>query len=62
MNRNTSITLEPLDVSMNEAYFVINGEKRRVSFVYVMPGEDNTIYYEIYGGASGDFLIMKKSD
>ncbi len=54
--------LEPLDVSMNEAYFVINGEKRRVSFVYVMPGEDNTIYYEIYGGASGDFLIMKKSD
>ena len=47
---------------MNEAYFVINGEKRRVSFVYVMPGEDNTIYYEIYGGASGDFLIMKKSD
>lgn len=51
--------LEPLDVGENEAYFVVNGEKKRVSFVYVMPGEDKTIYYEIYSGATGDYLIMK---
>ena len=54
-----SKNLEPLDVGGNEAYFVVNGEKKRVSFVYVMPGEDKTIYYEIYGGATGDYLIMK---
>ena len=51
--------LEPLDIGGNEAYFEVNGEKRRISFVYVMPGDDKTIYYEIYGGATGDFLIMK---
>ena len=56
-----SENLEPLDVGGNEAYFVVNGDRNRVSFVYVMPGEDDTIYYEIYGGATGDYLIMKKS-
>lgn len=52
--------LEPLDVGMKNAYFVVNGDKKRVSYVYVMPGDDDTIYYEIYGGATGDYLIMRK--
>ena len=55
-----SAELKPLDVSEDQAYFIINGDKRQVSFVYLMPGEDDTVYYEIYGGATGDFLIMKK--
>lgn len=56
-----SESLEPLDVGGNEAYFVVNGDKKRISFVYVMPGEDDIVYYEIYGGATGDYLIMKKA-
>ena len=52
--------LEPLDVGGSETYFVVDGNKKRVSYVYVMPGEDDTIYYEIYGGATGDYLIMRK--
>lgn len=56
----SSEDLKPLDVSGNEAFFVVGGDKKRVSFVYVMPGEDDTVYYEIYGGATGDYLIMKK--
>ena len=55
-----SENLKPLDVGGNEAYFVVDGNKKRVSYVYVMPGEDDTIYYEIYGGATGDYLMMKK--
>ena len=51
--------LEPLDVGGNDAYFVVNGERKRVNFIYVMPGDDKTIYYEIYGGATGDYLIMR---
>lgn len=50
--------LEPMDVSEREAYFVVDGEKTQINFVYVMPGEDDTIYYEFYGGSTGDYLIM----
>ena len=34
---------------------------RNVGFVYAMHGEDDTFYYEIYGGSTGDYLIMKKA-
>lgn len=51
--------LEPMDVGERNAFFVVDGEKKHISFVYIMPGDDKTIYYEIYGGATGDYLVMK---
>ena len=54
-----SMDLEPLDVGGKETCFVVDGEKRDISFVYVMPGDEDTIYYEIYSGATGDYLIMR---
>ena len=52
--------LRPLDVTSDKACIFINDEKRDVHFVYVMPGDDDTVYYEIYGGATGDYLVMDK--
>lgn len=53
--------LEPVDISDKGGYVTIDGDRRNVGFVYAMPGEDDTFYYEIYGGSTGDYLIMKKA-
>ena len=56
-----SEALEPVDVSKSEAYFMIDEAKLkcRLKVVYVMPGEDKTIYY---GHMEDYYLIMKKID
>ncbi len=56
-----SADLRPVDVSDEGAFVTIEGETRSVSFVYEMPGNDDTVYYEIYSGSTGDFLVMDKS-
>lgn len=48
--------LEPLDVRDQKAYLAIDDEKREVGFIYVMPGDDDTAYYEIHNG----YLVMEK--
>ena len=55
-----SSDLTPVNVEDKQASIFIDGNERNVSFVYVLPGEDDTVYYEIYGGATGDYLIMEK--
>ena len=56
-----SADLEPVDVRDKDASITIDGEPGSVSFVYAKPGEDDTIYYEIYSGSTGDYLVMDKS-
>lgn len=56
-----SENLKPVDVSDKDAYVSIDSEIRDVSFIYVMPDDENTLYYEIYGGSTGDYLVMKKN-
>ena len=56
-----SADLEPVDVRDEGAFVTIEGETRSVSFVYEMPGNDDTVYYEIYSGSTGDYLVMDKS-
>ena len=34
----------------------------RLDVVYVMPGEDNTIYYGFFGSETSEYLIMEKLD
>ena len=55
-----SKALEPVDVSESEAYFMADEIEWRVYVVYVMPGEDKTIYYEFI--EASDYMIMKKTD
>lgn len=56
-----SENLEPVDVSDKDAYVTIDGEVRNEKFVYMMPGDENTVYYDIYSGCTGDYLVMEKS-
>ena len=56
-----SADLEPVDVRDKDASITIDGEPGSVSFVYAKPGEDDTIYYNIYSGSTGDYLVMDKS-
>ncbi|MBQ1297270.1 MAG: hypothetical protein IIY21_24710, partial [Clostridiales bacterium] len=56
-----SAELRPVDVSDEGAFVTIEGETRSVSFVYEMPGNDDTVYYEIYSGSTGDYLVLEKS-
>lgn len=56
-----SADLEPVDVRDEGAFVTIEGETRSVSFVYEMPGNDDTVYYEIYSGSTGDYLVLDKS-
>ena len=56
-----SADLEPVDVRDKDASITIDGEPGSVSFIYAKPGEDDTIYYNIYSGSTGDYLVMDKS-
>ena len=55
-----SENLVPVDVTSDNASVTVSGEKKSISFVYVIPGDDDTIYYEIYSGSTGDYLVMEK--
>ena len=57
-----SEALEPVDVSTSEAYFMTDKYNLRLDVVYVMPGEDNTIYYGFFGSETSEYLIMEKLD
>lgn len=39
-----------------KAYLAVDDEKRAVGFIFVMPGDDDTAYYEIHNG----YLVMEK--
>ena len=56
-----STDLEPVDVRDKDASITIDGEPGSVSFVYSKPGEEDTIYYNIYSGSTGDYLVLDKS-
>ena len=56
-----STDLEPVDVRDKDASITIDGEPGSVSFIYAKPGEEDTIYYNIYSGSTGDYLVMDKS-
>ena len=56
-----SADLEPVDVRDKDASITIDGEPGSVSFIYAKPGEEDTIYYNIYSGSTGDYLVMDKS-
>jgi hypothetical protein len=56
-----SADLEPVDVRDKDASITIDGEPGSVSFVYAKPGEEDTIYYDIYSGSTGDYLVLDKS-
>ena len=56
-----SADLEPVDVRDKDASITIDGEPGSVSFVYAKPGEEDTIYYNIYSGSTGDYLVLDKS-
>lgn len=56
-----SADLEPVDVRDKDASITIDGEPGSVSFVYSKPGEEDTIYYNIYSGSTGDYLVLDKS-
>ena len=57
-----SEALEPVDVSTSEAYFMTDKYNLSLDVVYVMPGEDNTIYYGFFGSETSEYLIMEKLD
>jgi len=52
--------LKPVDVREYRASVTIESETRSLNFIYVLPGDEETIYYEIYGGSTGDYLVLKK--
>ena len=56
-----SADLEPVDVRDKDASITIDGEPGSVSFIYAKPGEEDTIYYNIYSGSTGDYLVLDKS-
>ena len=51
-----------MDVSTSEAYFMTDKYNLSLDVVYVMPGEDNTIYYGFFGSETSEYLIMEKLD
>lgn len=51
--------VSPVDVRDKGAYVTVDGEKRDLYFIYVIPGEDNVFYYEFYG--DGEYLVMEKT-
>ncbi len=53
--------MESVDVRDKGAVIFINGETRDLSFIYVIPGDDTTVYYELYSSGTGEYLVMKKT-
>ncbi len=51
--------LSPVDVRDKGACVTIDGEKRDLQFIYVIPGEDNVFYYDYY--SDGGYLVMEKT-
>ena len=57
-----SANLIPVDVRDSDAVLSVDGETTSISFVYQLPDDDDTVYYEIYGGSTGDYLVLEKSE
>ena len=47
-----------VDVRDKSAVFSVDGDTTAISFLYELPGDDDTVYYMIYGGSTGDYLVM----
>ena len=42
------------------ATITVGNDSERLTYYFVDPADPDTIYYQIYGGATGDYLILKK--
>jgi uncharacterized membrane protein YgdD (TMEM256/DUF423 family) len=49
-----------VDVRDKSAVFSVDGDTTAISFLYELPGDDDTVYYMIYGGSTGDYLVMHR--
>ena len=55
-----SSDLKPVDVSEQNAFLSVDGENKELSFVYMNPGDEDTVYYEISGRNTGEYLVMER--
>lgn len=55
-----SSDLKPVDVREQNAFISVDGEDKELSFVYMNPGDEDTVYYEISGRNAGEYLVMER--
>ena len=55
-----SSDLKPVDVREQNAFLSVDGEDKELSFVYMNPGDEDTVYYEISGRNTGEYLVMER--
>ena len=53
--------LKYVDLREQNAFFSVDGEDKELMSIYMDPDDEDTIYYEISGRNTGEYLVMERT-